>query len=107
MTTKRTPEFLTTFLCSSCLSFCIDTTTLLAWNYPYLSSLNGVLPSIIAGNSVILKHSSQTPLCGERFGQAWTEAGLPDGVFQVSAFVVGFVPLSSSPFYCCSFRQED
>ncbi|KAG9067476.1 hypothetical protein KI688_012259 [Linnemannia hyalina] len=52
------------------------------WNYPYLSSLNGVLPSIIAGNSVILKHSSQTPLCGERFGEAWTEAGLPDGVFQ-------------------------
>ncbi|KAG0005596.1 hypothetical protein BGZ79_003507 [Entomortierella chlamydospora] len=52
------------------------------WNYPYLSSLNGVLPSIIAGNSVILKHSSQTPLCAERFGQAWTEAGLPDGVFQ-------------------------
>ncbi|KAF9128857.1 hypothetical protein BGW39_004670 [Mortierella sp. 14UC] len=52
------------------------------WNYPYLSSLNGVLPSIIAGNSVILKHSSQTLLCGERFAQAWTEAGLPDGVFQ-------------------------
>ncbi|KAI8600562.1 Aldehyde/histidinol dehydrogenase, partial [Dissophora ornata] len=52
------------------------------WNYPYLSSLNGVLPSIIAGNSVILKHSSQTPLCGERFAQAWTEAGLPEGVFQ-------------------------
>ncbi|KAG0348734.1 hypothetical protein BG004_004310 [Podila humilis] len=52
------------------------------WNYPYLSSLNGVLPSILAGNAVILKHSSQTPLCGERFGQAWTEAGLPEGIFQ-------------------------
>ncbi|KAK3811792.1 MAG: aldehyde dehydrogenase [Benniella sp.] len=52
------------------------------WNYPYLSSLNGVLPSILAGNSVILKHSSQTPLCGERFAQAWTEAGLPVDVFQ-------------------------
>ncbi|KAF9310631.1 hypothetical protein BG003_008327 [Podila horticola] len=52
------------------------------WNYPYLSSLNGVLPSILAGNAVILKHSSQTPLCGERFGQAWAEAGLPEGVFQ-------------------------
>jgi hypothetical protein len=54
------------------------------------------LPSIIAGNSVILKHSSQTPLCGERFGQAWTEAGLPDGVFQVHAthaFFVLCVPL--------------
>ncbi|KAG0357946.1 hypothetical protein BGZ54_000103, partial [Gamsiella multidivaricata] len=52
------------------------------WNYPYLSSLNGVLPSIIAGNAVILKHSSQTPLCGERFAQAWKEAGLPEDVFQ-------------------------
>ncbi|KAF9114122.1 hypothetical protein BGX27_000101 [Mortierella sp. AM989] len=52
------------------------------WNYPYLSSLNGVLPSILAGNAVILKHSSQTPLCAERFAQAWTEAGLPEGVFQ-------------------------
>ncbi|KAF8928423.1 hypothetical protein BGZ52_003350 [Haplosporangium bisporale] len=52
------------------------------WNYPYLSSLNGVLPSVLAGNAVILKHSSQTPLCGERFGQAWSEAGLPEGVFQ-------------------------
>ncbi|KAF9377402.1 hypothetical protein CPB97_010219 [Podila verticillata] len=52
------------------------------WNYPYLSSLNGVLPSVLAGNSVILKHSSQTPLCGERYGQAWAEAGLPEGVFQ-------------------------
>ncbi|KAG0330389.1 hypothetical protein BGZ99_004759 [Dissophora globulifera] len=52
------------------------------WNYPYLSSLNGVLPSIIAGNAVILKHSSQTPLCGERFAQAWKEAGLPEGIFQ-------------------------
>ncbi|KAF9434202.1 hypothetical protein BGZ76_008413 [Entomortierella beljakovae] len=52
------------------------------WNYPYLSSLNGVLPSVIAGNSVILKHSSQTPLCAERFAQAWSEAGLPENVFQ-------------------------
>lgn len=49
-----------------------------------MSSLNGVLPSILAGNSVILKHSSQTPLCGERFAQAWTEAGLPVDVFQVN-----------------------
>ncbi|KAG0260931.1 hypothetical protein BG011_001531 [Mortierella polycephala] len=54
------------------------------WNYPYLSSLNGVLPSIIAGNSVILKHSSQTPLCGERFGQAWTDAGLPEHCIHMS-----------------------
>ena len=37
-----------------------------AWNYPYLIAVNSVLPALIAGNAVVLKHSSQTPLCGER-----------------------------------------
>jgi acyl-CoA reductase-like NAD-dependent aldehyde dehydrogenase len=52
------------------------------WNYPYLTSVNAVVPAILAGNAVILKHSSQTPLCGERFAEAFREAGLPEGVFQ-------------------------
>lgn len=52
------------------------------WNYPYLTSVNAVIPALLAGNSVILKHSAQTPLCAERFAQAFTEAGLPHGVFQ-------------------------
>jgi len=52
------------------------------WNYPYLTAVNAVLPAILAGNSVILKHSAQTPLCAERFQQAFDEAGLPPGVFQ-------------------------
>lgn len=52
------------------------------WNYPYLCAVNSVVPAILAGNSVILKHSAQTPLCSERFARFYREAGLPDGVFQ-------------------------
>ena len=54
-----------------------------AWNYPYLIAVNSVVPAIMAGNAVILKHSAQTPLCAERFEQCFREAGLPDSVFQV------------------------
>jgi acyl-CoA reductase-like NAD-dependent aldehyde dehydrogenase len=52
------------------------------WNYPYLTAVNAVLPALIAGNAVVLKHSHQTPLCAERFLEAFTSAGVPAGVFQ-------------------------
>jgi acyl-CoA reductase-like NAD-dependent aldehyde dehydrogenase len=52
------------------------------WNYPYLTSVNSVVPAIMAGNAVVLKHSSQTPLCAERFAECFTEAGVPEGVLQ-------------------------
>jgi acyl-CoA reductase-like NAD-dependent aldehyde dehydrogenase len=52
-----------------------------AWNYPYLIAVNVVVPAIMAGNAVILKHSGQTPLCAERFAQAFTKAGAPEGLF--------------------------
>jgi acyl-CoA reductase-like NAD-dependent aldehyde dehydrogenase len=52
------------------------------WNYPYLTSVNAVVPALMAGNAVVLKHSSQTPLCAERYAEIMAEAGLPDGVFQ-------------------------
>ncbi len=52
------------------------------WNYPYLTAVNSVVPALVAGNAVILKHSAQTPLCAERFAEAFVAAGLPDGVFQ-------------------------
>jgi acyl-CoA reductase-like NAD-dependent aldehyde dehydrogenase len=56
--------------------------TVAAWNYPYLIAVNSVVPAILAGNAVILKHSAQTPLCAERFAQCFEEAGLPAGVYQ-------------------------
>ena len=52
------------------------------WNYPYLTAVNAVLPALIAGNSVVLKHSHQTPLCAERFVEAFVSAGVPAAVFQ-------------------------
>ncbi|MGE0667199.1 MAG: aldehyde dehydrogenase family protein [Sphingomonadales bacterium] len=52
------------------------------WNYPYLTAVNAVIPALAAGNAVILKHSHQTPLCAERFTQAFEAAGLPKGVFR-------------------------
>ena len=52
------------------------------WNYPYNTSVNSVVPSLLAGNTVILKHSSQTPLCAEQLFKAAELSGLPTGVFQ-------------------------
>jgi len=52
------------------------------WNYPWLTSVNAVLPALLAGNSVVLKMAAQTPLVAERYAQAFAAAGLPDGVFQ-------------------------
>ncbi len=52
------------------------------WNYPYMTAINTVAPALIAGNSVILKHASQTPLVGERLVQAFHAAGIPEDVFQ-------------------------
>lgn len=52
------------------------------WNYPYLTSVNTIVPALMAGNTVILKHSDQTPLVAERYAEAFRVAGLPDGVFQ-------------------------
>ena len=52
------------------------------WNFPYLTAVNSIIPLLAAGNTVLLKHSAQTPLCAERFSEAFERAGLPTGVFQ-------------------------
>ena len=57
--------------------------TVAAWNYPYLIAVNSVVPALMAGNAVVLKHSAQTPLCAERFAECLAAAGLPAGLFQV------------------------
>jgi acyl-CoA reductase-like NAD-dependent aldehyde dehydrogenase len=56
--------------------------TIAPWNYPYLTAVNSIIPALMAGNAVILKHSPQTPLCAERLTAAFEAAGLPAGVFQ-------------------------
>src|SRR5947207_2994410 len=52
------------------------------WNYPYLASVNALIPALMAGNSVILKVSQQTPRVADRYAEAFEQSGLPDGVFQ-------------------------
>lgn len=52
------------------------------WNYPYMTAINTVAPALIAGNTVVLKHASQTLKVGERMAEAFHAAGIPTDVFQ-------------------------
>jgi acyl-CoA reductase-like NAD-dependent aldehyde dehydrogenase len=52
------------------------------WNYPWLTAVNAVVPALMAGNAVLLKHSDQTPLVAERMVEAGLRAGLPEGLFH-------------------------
>jgi len=56
--------------------------TIVPWNFPYLTAVNSIIPAIMAGNAVIMKPSSQTPLTGERLVEAFASAGLPKGLFH-------------------------
>jgi acyl-CoA reductase-like NAD-dependent aldehyde dehydrogenase len=59
--------------------------TVAPWNYPYLTAVNSVVPALMAGNAVILKHAAQTLLVGDRFQRAMDTAGLPAGLFRTLA----------------------
>ncbi|MDK9697719.1 MAG: aldehyde dehydrogenase family protein [Siculibacillus sp.] len=56
--------------------------TVAPWNYPYLTTVNSVVPALIAGNAVILKHAAQTLAVGDRFQMAFDRTALPKGLFQ-------------------------
>ncbi len=48
-----------------------------AWNYPLLIAVNVVVPALLAGNAVLIKHARLTPLCGDAFVEAFRRADLP------------------------------
>ncbi|KAL8997212.1 MAG: hypothetical protein Q9169_003478 [Polycauliona sp. 2 TL-2023] len=52
------------------------------WNYPYLILVNSLIPALLAGNSVILKPSPQTPTIVEHILDIFSQAGLPPNVIQ-------------------------
>ena len=52
------------------------------WNYPIITATNTIVPALLAGNTIVIKHSSQTPRCPELISQAFDNTGLPEGVFQ-------------------------
>ncbi|GAA5890950.1 hypothetical protein JCM6882_008864 [Rhodosporidiobolus microsporus] len=53
-----------------------------AWNFPYMIQVNALIPALLAGNSVLLKPSPQTPLVAERIQESFEAAGLPKGLIQ-------------------------
>jgi acyl-CoA reductase-like NAD-dependent aldehyde dehydrogenase len=56
-----------------------------AWNYPLLIAVNVVVPAVLAGNAVIVKHSSKTPRCATAFEEAFRASGAPDYLVQAVA----------------------
>jgi len=52
------------------------------WNYPFLTIINSLIPALLSGNTVLLKHSQSTALCAEILVECLEEAGLPKGVCQ-------------------------
>jgi betaine-aldehyde dehydrogenase len=59
------------------------------WNYPLQMAAWKVLPAVAAGNTIVLKPAEITPLTSVMFAQAFSDAGIPDGVVNV---VVGTGP---------------
>ena len=53
------------------------------WNFPFLLSSWKIAPALAAGNTVVIKPASQTPLTALRFAEICQEAGVPEGVFNV------------------------
>ncbi|OZN66899.1 betaine-aldehyde dehydrogenase, partial [Pseudomonas aeruginosa] len=54
-----------------------------AWNYPVQIALWKSAPALAAGNAMIFKPSEVTPLTALKLAEIYTEAGVPDGVFNV------------------------
>ncbi len=79
-----------------------------AWNYPLLITVNVVVPSVLAGNAVIIKSANRTALCGDAFARAFEKAGAPenlvvavDAAHEVCAQIIarpeiGFVSFTGS-----------
>src|SRR5438445_66817 len=54
------------------------------WNYPLLLASRGIAPALAAGNTVVLKPATLTPLTALRLGELATAAGFPPGVMNVT-----------------------
>ena len=50
---------------------------LAAWNYPLIIPINVIVPALVAGNAVLLKHSAKTPLCGRALAEAFGDLEVP------------------------------
>jgi len=74
------------------------------WNYPWLTAVNALVPALVAGNTVVLKHSEQTPLVAERIRRAadttaaidWRRCLMGDGAgatsYRPRSYLAGWPP---------------
>ncbi|MGC6744359.1 aldehyde dehydrogenase family protein [Escherichia coli] len=72
------------------------------WNFPLMIGMWKVMPALAAGCSIVIKPSETTPLTMLRVAELASEAGIPDGVFNVvtgSGAVCGAAPDVTSS--CC------
>jgi acyl-CoA reductase-like NAD-dependent aldehyde dehydrogenase len=56
--------------------------SIMPWNFPYWQALRFAAPSLMIGNTIVLKPASATMQCGIEIEKTFNKAGLPDGVFQ-------------------------
>lgn len=52
------------------------------WNFPFNQVLRAAVPNILAGNTTIYKHASNTPMAGAKIEELFLEAGFPKGIYQ-------------------------
>jgi succinate-semialdehyde dehydrogenase/glutarate-semialdehyde dehydrogenase/succinyl-CoA reductase len=56
--------------------------SIMPWNFPYWQALRFAAPSLVAGNTIVLKPASTTIHCGLEIQDVLLKAGLPEGIFQ-------------------------
>lgn len=52
------------------------------WNFPFWQAIRFITPTILAGNTVLLKHASNVPQCAVKIEELYVQAGLPEGVYK-------------------------
>jgi acyl-CoA reductase-like NAD-dependent aldehyde dehydrogenase len=56
--------------------------SIMPWNFPYWQALRFAAPSLIAGNTIVLKPASATMQCGIEIEKTFDKAGLSEGIFK-------------------------
>jgi succinate-semialdehyde dehydrogenase/glutarate-semialdehyde dehydrogenase len=51
------------------------------WNFPFWLPIKSVIPPMVLGNSIMLKHAPSTPLCAMALDEAFKEAGFGKGEY--------------------------